>query len=69
VSGENYAHLVERCGGIPLVISASQQHQAIKDGGVDMITTGVTGVDSRELWKVTDTITRTEHAALEFGAT
>jgi C4-dicarboxylate-binding protein DctP len=66
VSGENYAHLVKRCGGIPLVISASQQHQAIKDGGVDMITTGITGVDSRELWKVTDSITRTEHAALEF---
>jgi C4-dicarboxylate-binding protein DctP len=31
-----------------------------------MVMTGITGVDSRELWKVTDTITRTEHAALEF---
>ena len=54
MSGENYAHLIKRCGGIPLVISASQQHQAVKDGGVDMITTGITGVDLRELWKVTD---------------
>ena len=31
-----------------------------------MAMTGVTGVTSRGFWKVTDTITRTEHAALEF---
>ncbi len=66
VSGENYANLARRCGGIPLVISASKQRKAASDGTVDMITTGITGVDSRELWKVTDVITRTEHAALEF---
>jgi C4-dicarboxylate-binding protein DctP len=48
------------------VISASGQHQALRDGTVDMAMTGVTGVTARELWKVTDTITRSEHAALEF---
>jgi len=66
VSGENYAKFVKACGGMPHVISASKQYQAVKDGAVDMVTTGITGVDSRALWKVTDTITRTEHAALEF---
>jgi C4-dicarboxylate-binding protein DctP len=66
VSGANYAVLMQHCGGVPLVISASKQHQAAKDGTVDMITTGITGVDSRKLWEVTDTVTRTEHAALEF---
>ncbi|HEY7551640.1 MAG TPA: TRAP transporter substrate-binding protein DctP [Hyphomicrobiaceae bacterium] len=66
VFGENMAHFTRYCGGIPFLISASKQHQAIKDGTVDMVMTGITGVDSRELWKVTDTITRTEHAALEF---
>jgi C4-dicarboxylate-binding protein DctP len=66
VSGENYAAFLKGCGGVPLIISASKQHQAAKDGSVDMITTGITGVDSRRLWEVTDTITRTEHAALEF---
>jgi len=65
VFGENMANFTKYCGGIPLLISASKQHQAVKDGTVDMAMTGVTGVDSRELWKVTDTITRTEHAALE----
>jgi C4-dicarboxylate-binding protein DctP len=66
VFGENMANLTTYCGGIPLVITASKQAQALKDGTVDMAMTGVTGVTSRELWKVTDTITRTEHAALEF---
>jgi C4-dicarboxylate-binding protein DctP len=66
VSGENYAVFIKSCGGVPLVISASNQHQAAKDGTVDMITTGITAVDSRKLWEVTDTVTRTEHAALEF---
>ena len=66
VFGENMAKFVRYCGGVPFVISASKQHQAVKDGTVDMAMTGITGVDSRQLWKVTDTITRTEHAALEF---
>ena len=66
VFGEGMASFTRYCGGVPFLISASKQHQAVKDGTVDMAMTGVTGVDSRELWKVTDTITRTEHAALEF---
>jgi len=66
VFGENMASFTKYCGGIPMVISASKQTQAVKDGTVDMAMTGITGVTARELWKVTDTITRTEHAALEF---
>jgi C4-dicarboxylate-binding protein DctP len=66
VFGQNMANFTKSCGGAPSVISASQQYQAVKDGKVDMVMTGITGVDSRDLWKVTDTITRTEHAALEF---
>src|SRR5262245_64247403 len=60
------ANFTKYCGGVPLLISASKQHDAVKDGTVDMAMTGITGVDSRQLWNVTDTITRTEHAALEF---
>jgi C4-dicarboxylate-binding protein DctP len=66
VFGENMANFTKYCGGIPFVISASDQHRAIKDGTVDMAMTGIASVKARELWKVTDTITRTEHAALEF---
>jgi C4-dicarboxylate-binding protein DctP len=66
VFGENMGHFTRYCGGTPLLISASKQFQAIQDGTVDFIMSGITIVDTRELWKVTDTITRTEHAALEF---
>jgi len=66
VFGQNMANFTKYCGGTPFVISAGQQYQAVKDGKVDMVMTGITGVDSRDLWKVTDTVTRTEHAALEF---
>jgi C4-dicarboxylate-binding protein DctP len=66
VAGENMASFIRYCGGVPSLISASKQLQAIKDGTVDMIMTSITGVQSRELWKATDTITRTEHAAAEF---
>jgi C4-dicarboxylate-binding protein DctP len=66
VAGENMVSFTSRCGGVPSLISASKQYQAIKDGAVDMIMTSVTAVRSREFWKVTDTITRTDHAASEF---
>jgi C4-dicarboxylate-binding protein DctP len=66
VAGENMATFTRQCGGEPFLISASKQLQALKDGTVDMIMTSISGVVSRELWKVTDTITRTEHAAAEF---
>jgi C4-dicarboxylate-binding protein DctP len=66
VFSETMAEFAKECGGIPSVLSSSKMYDAIKQGALDMIMTGVTSVDTRELWKVTDTITRTEHAALEF---
>ena len=66
VWADNVAKFTRYCGGVPVVISASKQYQAVKDGAVDMLMTGITSVESRELWKVLDTVTRTEHAALEF---
>lgn len=66
VFSETMAKLTKDCGGIPLVLSSSRMHDSMRDGTLDMIMTGITGVDTRELWKVADSITRTEHAALEF---
>jgi C4-dicarboxylate-binding protein DctP len=68
VFGQSMASLVKHCGGIPMVVPASQQTQAMKDGTVDMNMTGVSGVTARELWKASDTITRTEHGAVEMIA-
>jgi C4-dicarboxylate-binding protein DctP len=66
VFSETMAEFAKECGGIPTVLSSSRMYEGMKSGALDMIMTGVTSVDTRELWKVADTITRTEHAALEF---
>jgi C4-dicarboxylate-binding protein DctP len=65
VSGKTQAAFIEQCGGIPMVIPAGDQVAAVQEGRVDMLLTGITAVPARHLWKVTDTMTRTEHAALE----
>ena len=41
-------------------------HDAMKDGAVDLAMGSITSVEPRELWKVADTITRTDHAPIEF---
>ena len=66
VFSETMAEFAKECGGIPTVLSSSKMYDSMKSGALDMIMTGITGVDTRELWKVADTITRTEHAAIEF---
>jgi C4-dicarboxylate-binding protein DctP len=65
VFGTALAAFVERCGGVPAMLSAGDQLSAMQDGRVDMTMTGVVSVPGRHLWKVTDTITRTDHAAIE----
>jgi C4-dicarboxylate-binding protein DctP len=64
--GDIMRDFVEACGGVPTVISATKQNEALKDGTVDAAMTSIAGVEPRELWKVTDTVTRTEHADFEF---
>jgi C4-dicarboxylate-binding protein DctP len=66
VFGDNMATFTKLCGGLPFVITASKQREALGNGTVDAVMTGVSNVDSRQLWKVSDTITRTEHAPIEF---
>ncbi len=55
--------LIKACGGVPLRFSDSKQHQAMKDGAVEMSITAVVGVKARKLWEVSDTITRTLHSS------
>jgi C4-dicarboxylate-binding protein DctP len=57
---------IRMCGGKPFRIPGSQQMQALKDGKVELGLTGVSGVRSRSLWEVSDTITKTNHGAIEF---
>jgi C4-dicarboxylate-binding protein DctP len=57
---------VEVLGGAPTIISGSEQFLAYQRGTVDIGMTGVSGVKSRKLWEVMDTITVTNNADIEF---
>jgi C4-dicarboxylate-binding protein DctP len=56
----------KHCGGVPQVVSTSQIQQSLGDGRLDMAMISAAGVQTRDLWKVTTAITRTDHAAVEF---
>jgi C4-dicarboxylate-binding protein DctP len=55
-----------RCGGEPLIVSTSKIQQAMADGTLDMVMMAPAGVWTRDLWKVSAAITRTDHADVEF---
>ena len=60
------ASLTERCGGKPKTMSITKLHDALRDGTIEVAMTAPVAVDTRDLWKVADTITRTDHASIEF---
>ncbi|MEM8571570.1 MAG: TRAP transporter substrate-binding protein DctP [Pseudomonadota bacterium] len=66
VFGKTLGDFVTAAGGAPTLISGSEQFLAYQRGTVDVGMTGVSGVKSRKLWEVMDTITRTNHANIEF---
>lgn len=66
VFGKTLGEFVEAAGGAPTLISGSEQYLAYQRGTVDIGMTGVSGVKSRKLWEVMDTITVTNHADIEF---
>ncbi len=66
VFGKTLGEFVESLGGSPTLISGSEQYLAYQRGTVDVGMTGVSGVKSRSLWEVMDTITITNHADIEF---
>jgi C4-dicarboxylate-binding protein DctP len=66
VFGKTLGDFVTAAGGAPTLISGSEQYLAYQRGTVDIGMTGVSGVKSRKLWEVMDTITVTNHADIEF---
>jgi len=66
VFGKTLGDFIETVGGAPTLISGSEQYLAYQRGTVDIGMTGVSGVKSRSLWEVMDTITVTNHADIEF---
>src|SRR5215470_6553921 len=66
VFSDSMAKFVKLCGGKPALISSAAMNDAMKDGKIDMAMAGFSTVMSRDMWKVSDTITRTAHSPLEF---
>ena len=66
VFGKTLGEFVKAAGGAPTLISGSEQYLAYQRGTVDIGMTGVSGVKSRKLWEVMDTVTKTNHADIEF---
>ncbi|QPC43629.1 TRAP transporter substrate-binding protein DctP [Kaustia mangrovi] len=66
VFGKTLGKWVEAAGGVPTLISGSEQYLAYQRGTVDIGMTGMSGVKSRRLWEVMDTVTVTNNADIEF---
>lgn len=66
VFGKTLGKFIEALGGGPTLISGSEQYLAYQRGTVDAGMTGVSGVKSRKLYQVMDSITVTNHADIEF---
>ena len=66
VFSDTMASFTRHCGGIPQVLSITKVHDGLKEGTTDVAMIATVAVETRELWKVADTITRTDHTGTEF---
>ncbi|HWE15847.1 MAG TPA: TRAP transporter substrate-binding protein DctP [Hyphomicrobiaceae bacterium] len=66
VYSSSMAGMIERCGGVPQIISITKTLDALKDGSVDLAMSGVLSAETRHLWQGSDTITRTDIASMEW---
>lgn len=64
--GQPSGDFIEAVGGVPVVISGSEQFVAYQRGTVDIGMTGLTAIQSRSLYEVMDHVTITNHALAEF---
>jgi len=66
VFGKTLGAFVTSLGGKPVVVSGSEQYLAYQRGTVDAGMTGASGIQSRKLYQVMDTVTVTNHGDIEF---
>ncbi|OXT02162.1 C4-dicarboxylate ABC transporter substrate-binding protein [Notoacmeibacter marinus] len=66
VFGKTLGTWIAQVGGVPTVISGSEQFLAYQRGTVDVGMTGIGSIRSRSLWEVMDHVTLTNHANVEF---
>jgi C4-dicarboxylate-binding protein DctP len=66
VYSTSMAGMIERCGGMPQIVSITKTLDALKNGTVDLAMSGVLSAETRHLWQGSDTITRTDIASMEW---
>ena len=66
VYSKTLAEFTTLCGGKPALVSIAKVHDGLRDGDLDVAMGGLAALEARALWKVADTVTRTEHAPVEF---
>jgi C4-dicarboxylate-binding protein DctP len=66
VFSDTMAKFVKLCGGEPTILTSGAINGALQDGKVDVAMAAISTVVNRELWKASDTITRTAHAPVEY---
>ena len=66
VFGKTLGRFVEAVGGVPTIVPGSEQFIAYQRGTVDAGMTGITTTISRKLYQVTDSMTVTNNADVEF---
>jgi C4-dicarboxylate-binding protein DctP len=66
VFSNTMARFTRLCGGIPQVLSITKVHDGMQQGTTDVAMIATVAVETRQLWKVADTITRTDHTGTEF---
>jgi len=64
--GKPMAELSARCGARPTILPIEKMQGALKDETIDVAAAAMAAIHSRELWKASNTVTRTAHAPLEF---
>jgi C4-dicarboxylate-binding protein DctP len=66
VFSPTHEQFVKQCGGIPVMVGANKTPDAFKSGEIEMATGASSLIVNRQLWTLTDRITRTMHAPIEF---
>jgi TRAP-type C4-dicarboxylate transport system substrate-binding protein len=66
VISDTNAKFIKLCGGQPTNMPVLQMNESMKDGRIDMAMSGIAALLSRDMWKVSDTVTLTYHSPLEY---
>jgi C4-dicarboxylate-binding protein DctP len=60
------ANMIKHCGGVPQILSITKVYSAFKEDTIDLAMTGILSAETRDLWQVSDTVTRTDIASMEW---